>query len=153
MRTKPTGGRPAKYGWMILFLVNIVVVLYGVSFVVSGAESDGQLFANTVGMTWNQFIATNQGIVLYVNDTLRLLGVALIGVGIYGSVLARTAYREAKRWAWYALLYGPLGYLWALALTYARGGGQWPVFAVLLVANLAGLLIPVRSFFSRDLVE
>src|SRR5690242_5698720 len=39
---------------------------------------------------------------------LRALGVALIGMGLFGVLIAAMAYRRRERWAWFALWYYPL---------------------------------------------
>src|SRR3954452_3000690 len=39
---------------------------------------------------------------------LRADGVALVGMGLFGTLITATAYRRRERWAWLALWYFPV---------------------------------------------
>jgi hypothetical protein len=77
---------------------------------------------------------------------LRAIGVALIGMGLFGVLITTVAYRRRERWAWFALWYYPL--FWAAHLLGGLPPGREHVHQVLfIVLSLAGLLLPVREFF------
>src|SRR5215212_1505925 len=79
---------------------------------------------------------------------LRAIGVASIGMGFFGLLITRIAYRRRERWAWFALWYYPV--FWTAHLVGGLPPGKDHVHQVLfIVLSLAGLLLPVREFFPR----
>jgi hypothetical protein len=79
---------------------------------------------------------------------LRAIGVASIGMGLFGLLITTIAYRRRERWAWYALWYYPL--FWTAHLVGGLPPGKDHVHQVVfIVLSLAGLLLPVREFFPR----
>jgi hypothetical protein len=77
---------------------------------------------------------------------LRAIGVASIGMGLFGILITVVAYRRREQWAWFALWYYPV--FW---LAHFLGGlppGRDHVHQILfIILSLAGLLLPVRDFF------
>jgi hypothetical protein len=79
---------------------------------------------------------------------LRAIGVASIGMGLFGLLITTIAYRRRERWAWFALWYYPL--FWTAHLVGGLPPGKDHVHQVVfIVLSLAGLLLPVREFFPR----
>ena len=79
---------------------------------------------------------------------LRASGVALIGMGLFGLLITTIAYRRRERWAWFALWYYPV--FWTVHLVGGLPPGTEHVHQIVfIVLSLAGLLLPVREFFSR----
>jgi hypothetical protein len=79
---------------------------------------------------------------------LRAIGVASIGMGLFGFLITTIAYRRRERWAWFALWYYPL--FWTAHLLGGLPPGKDHVHQVVfIVLSLAGLLLPVREFFPR----
>ena len=79
---------------------------------------------------------------------LRAIGVASIGMGLFGLLITTIAYRRRERWAWFALWYYPL--FWTAHLVGGLPPGKDHVHQVVFVVlSLAGLLLPVREFFPR----
>jgi hypothetical protein len=77
---------------------------------------------------------------------LRAIGVALIGMGLFGVLIAAIAYRRRERWAWFALGYYPL--FWTAHLLGGLPPGKEHVHQVVFIAlSLAALLLSVREFF------
>ena len=80
--------------------------------------------------------------------SLRAIGVALIGMGVFGVVITVIAYRRRKRWAWFTLWYYPI--FWLAHLLGRLPPGQDHVHQIVfIVLSLAGLLLPVGVFFPR----
>lgn len=79
-----------------------------------------------------------------------LPGLAIGGLGIFGTVVAATGFRNRRRWAWYTLWYVPAfalaGEVWDIVSTGTTQG----LFVVVLL-SLAGLLLPYRAFFPKNL--
>ena len=79
---------------------------------------------------------------------LRAIGVASIGMGLFGLLITLIAYRRRERWAWFALWYYPV--FWTAHLVGGLPPGEEHVHQVVfIVLSLAGLLLPVREFFPR----
>ena len=80
--------------------------------------------------------------------SLRAIGVASIGMGIFGLLITTIAYRRRERWAWFALWYYPV--FWTAHLVGGLPPGNEHVHQIVfIVLSLAGLLLPVREFFPR----
>jgi hypothetical protein len=79
---------------------------------------------------------------------MRADGVALVGMGLFGVLIAATAFRRRERWAWFALWYYPP--FWAAHLLGNLPPGKDHIHQIVfIVLSLAGLLLPVRDFFPR----
>jgi hypothetical protein len=79
---------------------------------------------------------------------LRALGVASMGMGLFGVMITVMAYRRRERWAWFSLWYYPLfrSAHWLGGLPPGQDHIHQIVFIVL---SLAGLLLSVSEFFPR----
>jgi uncharacterized membrane protein HdeD (DUF308 family) len=77
---------------------------------------------------------------------LRAIGVASIGMGLFGVLITVIPFRRRERWAWFSLWYYPL--FW---LAHFLGGlppGQDHIHQVVfIVLSLFGLLISAGDFF------
>lgn len=86
-----------------------------------------------------------------ISDDERLMranGVASIGMGLFGVLISLVPFRRRERWAWFALWFYPA--FWAAHLVGRLPPGKDHVHQVVfIVLSLAGLLLPVREFFSR----
>jgi uncharacterized membrane protein HdeD (DUF308 family) len=79
---------------------------------------------------------------------LRAIGVASIGMGLFGLLITTIAYRRRERWAWFALWYYPV--FWTAHLVGGLPPGKDHIHQVVFILlSLAGLLLPVREFFGR----
>jgi len=80
--------------------------------------------------------------------SLRAIGVASIGMGLFGVMITALAYRRRERWAWFTLWYYPV--FWIAHLLGGLPPGQDRVHQIVfIVLSLAGLLIPIGKFFPR----
>ena len=79
---------------------------------------------------------------------MRAIGVASIGMGLFGLLITTVAYRRRERWAWFALWYYPL--FWTAHLLGGLPPGKDHVHQVVfIILSLVGLLLPIREFFGR----
>ena len=85
-------------------------------------------------------------------DGLQLVradGLASIGVGLFGGLIAIIPFRRGERWAWWALWFYPL--FWTVHLVGGLPPGKDHVHQVVFIAlSLAGLLLPVRPYFGAS---
>lgn len=77
----------------------------------------------------------------------RALGLVMLWAGVSTGALVIVSYRKGERGAWYALWMVPVVSLGYMALNLSYGGSFWPVFIVVLILALLGLLLPYRKFF------
>ncbi|KHL02425.1 hypothetical protein [Sinomonas humi] len=78
----------------------------------------------------------------------RADGLASIGLGLLGGLLALIPYRRRERWAWIALWFYPV--FWTIHLVSGLPPGKDHIHQVVFIAlSLLGLLLPVRAFFPR----
>jgi hypothetical protein len=76
----------------------------------------------------------------------RAIGVASIGMGLFGIAITLTAFRRREGWAWSALWYYPI--FWTAHLVGRLPPGKDHVHQVVLLAlSLAALVLTRREFF------
>jgi uncharacterized membrane protein HdeD (DUF308 family) len=111
-----------RIGWISLTIIGLAILVFG-------------LIATTVPTSSDPL-------------SMRAIGVALIGMGVFGLLITTIAYRRRERWAWFTLWYYPL--FWTAHLVGGLPPGKEHVHQIVfIVLSLAGLLLPVREFFPR----
>jgi hypothetical protein len=111
-----------KIAWISLAIIGVAILTFGLIVTVVPTSSDPPY--------------------------LRAIGVASIGMGLFGLLITTIAYRRRERWAWFALWYYPV--FWTAHLVGGLPPGKDHVHQVVfIVLSLLGLLLPVREFFPR----
>ena len=111
-----------KIGWISLAIIGLAILVFGLITALMPASGG--------------------------SPYLRAIGVASIGMGLFGVLITTIAYRRRERWAWFALWYYPV--FWTAHLLGGLPPGKDHVHQVVfIVLSLAGLLLPVREFFPR----
>jgi hypothetical protein len=83
---------------------------------------------------------------------LRAIGVATTGMGIFGVMITLKAYKRKEKWAWFTLWYYPI--FWTIHLVGGLPPGNDHIHQIVfIVISLLGLVLPVRQFFSRNMVK
>jgi hypothetical protein len=114
------------------------------------AGREGGLFrASWIALLVSGLAVLGFGLVVAVlpgsDPSLRAIGVASIGMGLFGSAISVTAFRRRERWAWLVLWYHPL--FWLAHLVANLPPGQDHVHqVVLIVLSVAGLVLSAREF-------
>jgi uncharacterized membrane protein HdeD (DUF308 family) len=109
-----------KIAWVSLAITGVAILVFGLIATAWPASSD--------------------------QSSLRAIGVASIGMGLFGVMITVIAYRRRERWAWFTLWYYPI--FWIAHLLGGLPPGQEHVHQiVLIVLSLVGLLLPVGAFF------
>jgi hypothetical protein len=73
-------------------------------------------------------------------------GLASIGLGLFGGLIALIPFRRGERWAWWALWFYPV--FWIVHLVSRLPPGKDHVHQVAFIAlSLTGLLLPLREVF------
>ena len=80
--------------------------------------------------------------------SLRAIGVASIGMGIFGVTISTIPYRRRERWAWLTLWYYPV--FWTAHLLGGLPPGQEHAHQIVfIVVSLVALLIGAFDFFPK----
>ena len=112
------GDLAMRLGWTCQALVSAAILSFGIVVVLLPTEGDGLL--------------------------LRADGLAVIGVGLFGGLIALIPFRRGERWAWWALWFYPV--FWTVHLVGGLPPGEDHVHQVgFLALSLAGLLLPARA--------
>jgi uncharacterized membrane protein HdeD (DUF308 family) len=112
-----------KIAWVSLAIIGVAILIFGLIATVWPASSSDRL-------------------------SLQTIGVASIGMGLFGVMITIFAYRRHERWAWFTLWYYPI--FWIAHLVGGLPPGLDHIHQVVfIILSLVGLLIPVREFFPR----
>ena len=115
-----------KIAWISLTIIGVAIVVFGLIVTVWPGSSD-TLF-------------------------LRTIGVASIGMGLFGVMITVIPYRRRERWAWFTLWYYPI--FWLAHFLGDLPPGQDHIHQIVfIIFSLASLLISVREFFSRGMMR
>ena len=114
------GDVAVRVGWLCHAVVSAAILIFGLVLVLVPSGGDPQL--------------------------ARADGLASVGLGLFGGLVAVFPFRRRERWAWWALWFYPV--FWTVHLVAALPPGKDHVHQVVfIVLSLAGLLLPVRAFF------
>lgn len=76
-------------------------------------------------------------------------GLASIGLGLFGGLIALIPFRRGERWAWSVLWFSPV--FWVVHLVAGRPPGKDHVHQIVfIVLSTAGLLLPVRGMIGAS---
>jgi hypothetical protein len=113
-----------KIAWISLAIIGVAIIVFGLIVTVGPTASSDPPY-------------------------LRAIGVASIGMGLFGVLITTIAYRRHERWAWFALWYYPV--FWTAHLVGGLPPGKDHIHQIVFIAlSVAGLLLPVREFFPRS---
>jgi hypothetical protein len=93
------------------------------------------------------------GTALFSGDVLsREDGVALTGMGLFGTLVTLVPFRRRERWAWVALWFYP--FFWCAHLVGQLPPGRDHVHQIVFIAlSLVGLIVPTRTFWKTDRID
>lgn len=145
-----------KYAWLILCLLGIAFVLFavnallfglGLSDIPVGIPGGPEAVKSLTGMTWDDALAGNPGLISLMRGISRVLGTGFLGFSLLVVLISATSYRQGQRWAWFAMWYLPV---FLVGLTFHELHGSYVFMPVVfLVLAILGLLLPFRKFFPR----
>lgn len=115
-----------RWSWMCLAAVSVGIFGFGVVAAVAPMGGDSLLY--------------------------RADGLASIGLGLFGFLIAVIPFGRRERWAWSALWFYPV--FWLAHLVFGLPPGTDHVHQVVfIVLSLAGLLLPIRVFFPASVAS
>lgn len=113
-----------KAAWISLVLIGTAILIYGL-----------------IGALWP--VSSNS--LFY-----RAIGVASVGMGLFGVMIAAIPYRRCEPWAWFTLWYYPV--FWSAHLLGRLPPGEDHFHQIaFIVLSLAALVLSVRAFFPRGI--
>ena len=115
-----------KIAWVLLAITGVAILVFGLIATAWPASSE--------------------------RSSLQAIGVASIGMGLFGVMITVIAYRRRERWAWFTLWYYPI--FWLAHLLGGLPPGHDHIHQIVfIVLSLICLLISVRDFFPRGIVR
>ena len=113
------GALAMRVGWIFEAVVSAAILAFGIVVMLLPVDGDALL--------------------------LRADGLALIGLGLFGGLIAIVPFRRGERWAWWALWFYPM--FWTVHLINDLPPGNDHVHQVVFIAlSLAGLLLTIRPY-------
>jgi len=149
-------GVAERGAWVLLLVVSAASLTIGIGDFVLQQGGDTEMVESVAGMSWPELQASTPRLADLIDLLARVLGAWLIGFSLLAIAVSATAFRRGERWAWYAMWSLPLvmAMVFVAFLTTERVAGA-PVppgllsAPALVVISCAGLLLPIRVFFSR----
>ena len=145
-----------RHSWWGLAFVAVVLVIFGVTDIISGAAADRAIPLGLTGMTIEELEAQSPAAYRMFDFFTRVNGWSLVLVGVLVSTILFIPFRRGERWAWWTMWLLPA---WAIgaAVFYVVAGVQadqppppplvsGPIVAVLTAAIL---LFSAPRFFGR----
>ncbi len=115
--------RLLKIGWISLLATGIGILGYGIIVTI---------YPQVAGPNGERLVQS--------------IGVATIGMGIFGIMITLGSYRKKERLAWFALWYYPI--FWTIHFAGGLPPGTDHIHQVVfIILSLLGLLLPIRQFF------
>jgi len=115
-----------KIAWVSLAIIGVAIFVFGL-IVTVWPDSSNPLF-------------------------LRAIGVASIGMGLFGVMITIIPYQRRERWAWFTLWYYPI--FWLAHLLGGLPPGQDHLHQIVfIVLSFVSLLISVNEFFPREMEQ
>lgn len=141
-----------KYAWIIFLVIGVMVLIAGTPHML-GINTDPALVEAISGQTIDELKLSNPMFFNLYNFYFRGGGLSDIGFAFFLIIISLTAYKQGQKWSWYALWFVPAYFLsWiliSLSLPTEAQSSLLPSLIVLIVLSLAGVLLPVKKFFSK----
>lgn len=120
--TKPRSITTFRIAWVLLTINGVAILVFGLIITIWPGSNNPSFF--------------------------RAIGVASIGMGLFGVMITLFAYRRGERWAWFVLWYYPI--FWSAHYLGGLPPGQDHIHQIVfIILSLAGLLAPIRKFFPQ----
>ncbi|MDQ2943622.1 MAG: hypothetical protein M3R21_08145 [Candidatus Dormibacteraeota bacterium] len=107
---RQTGSRLQRYAWTVFVFIGVVMFLFGLTDLMSGAATFGQgeapTFRGITGTTWES--TKTSPVAAQIDWMVRAQAIWITLGGALTGLVAATAFRRGERWAWFAMLLVPL---------------------------------------------
>ena len=147
-----------RRAWWLLLAITVLVAVIGVWPVIAGIKEDASVPLGIAGMTASQLEAVSPEGYRLLDFFARSGGVTLIVIGTLLSLVVLNGFRQARRWAWWAMwalpVWGASTFVLILAIGVAPGQAPpWPMISGAIFAAFSAALLAVSAplFFGRKL--
>ena len=146
-----------RHSWKVLFLISIIVGLFGLGDIIQGMSADSAIANSITGVAWGELQESSPKIADLIDLQVRSGGGQLITLSILSIAICLAGFRRGERWAWYTLWAWPLFTVLAF-ITFLIVDRQ-PDFPppppllsapVFFVVSVLALLLPYRKFFPKQ---
>ncbi len=134
-----------KHAWILLFASSAVLAIYSILYLFFLSRPPA-----IVGKTLEEIVAFSPGLASFLKVTIIFSGAAILGLGIFGMVIARISYRKAERWAWYTIWYLPIFTAVGVVVDFSISGSIAFTFIIIVILSLIGQLLSYRKFFHKQ---
>lgn len=97
-----------RYGWWGLFAVAVVIVVFGILDIASGAAADVAIAEGLTGRTIGDLDAESADAFGLYDFMTRVNGLSLVLLGVLLAAIIAIPFRRGERWAWWAAWTLPL---------------------------------------------
>lgn len=110
--TEPKERRRGR-AWLLLLAVGLIAIAVGVVYLLAPEPwlLDRRANERLLGMSFEELMQQVPTLPAYLVVVYRFFGLYLLGVGLFISGIAFTAFRRGERWAWWWMLLGLGGLL------------------------------------------
>lgn len=137
-----------NYGWILVFIVALLMSLSGISLVTSSAAKE---FERDTGVSWEKLSGQYPTVAAQFLMTRQSALVTTTAVALMALAVTYFAFRPGQRWAWYALWIMPASMVPGIVSLYRIENQRVIAYlgAILVLLAVAGLLVSLRVFFPR----
>src|SRR5712692_3282679 len=136
-----------RNAWILLFALGVLSISFSLLFtILGGSLLDYLEIRGVTGLTWDQVATSSPKLANEINLVARAgYGFSnLLGAVLLTSISMRS-FRNGERWAWYSMWIVPIA-LGSITVTgLSSGAGGWPIFFVLFVVALLGVVLPYKK--------
>lgn len=97
-----------RSGWMVLFILSLLLVVLGAGEMFSGQGGDPEMVVRAAGESFASLQAREPHVAHLLDLTAKVIGALWIGLGTFGAFTAWNAFRAGEKWAWWAFWTVPL---------------------------------------------
>lgn len=147
-----------RHAWKVFFGLSVIIALFGLGDALGGAATfaggEAPTMVGIAGLTWEQLGTTDPGGARMIDYLVRAGGVHLFVLGLLSLIVSLTGFRQAQRWAWYAMWLWPVWlasvvFVLLAALKQAGPGIPPPLLSgsLFFLISVATLGLSYRRFF------
>lgn len=97
--------RSLRAAWIIMMIPNLVILIFGLSFVFVPAAMNSYGFESYTGLSWSSFVGTKTADLLLLTSGF-MFGINVLVITVLSTAITLMSFRKGARWSWYALLVG-----------------------------------------------
>lgn len=92
-----------RNAWWGLVFISVVVVLFGITDIIVGAEADEGIPLGLIGLSSSELRAESEAGYRILDFFTRSQGIVLAVLGVLSTATLLFAYRRDQRWAWWTM--------------------------------------------------